>query len=198
MNVFISHNSRGKDSARLLAIALVEQGVNVWFDEWAIRPGDSITGGIETGLSEADVFVLVWSANAKKSNWVGTEVRAYLRRRVDDETLRIVPVMLDTTPLPTLVADYRGFSLDSGKTMDEIASEITGKPSDVEIARRLQEKLLDLMWDRSSGGDPLPYLVCPKCGSPELERSEQYDRRHEANYYVIQCQKCGWLDSTEV
>jgi hypothetical protein len=58
MNVFISHNSSDKDTARLLAVALVEQGVNVWFDEWAIRPGDSITGGIETGLSEADVFVL--------------------------------------------------------------------------------------------------------------------------------------------
>ena len=197
MNVFISHNSSDKDTARLLAVALVEQGVNVWFDEWAIRPGDSITGGIETGLSEADVFVLVWSANAKKSNWVGTEVRAYLRRRVDDQTLRIVPVMIDSTPLPALVADYKGFSMTDGKTMEDIASEITGTPRDMEIARRLQTKLLDLTWEHSHG-DPLPFLVCPQCGSPELERSQQDDPKHERSYYVIQCKKCHWWESTEI
>jgi len=61
MNVFISHNKSDKETARFLAIALVEQGANVWFDEWKIRPGDSITGGIEVGLSTADIFVLVWT-----------------------------------------------------------------------------------------------------------------------------------------
>lgn len=34
---------------------LVEQGVDVWFDEWELRPGDSIVGGIEEGLSNAGV-----------------------------------------------------------------------------------------------------------------------------------------------
>ena len=147
MNAFISHNTADKDMARLLAIALVEQDVNVWFDEWAIRPADSITGGIEKGLSEADIFVLVWSANTKTSNWVGSEISAYIRRRVDNQTLRIVPVMIDGTPLPTLVADYRGFTVTGGTKMEDIAAEIIGKPSDIEIARRLQVKLIDLTYE---------------------------------------------------
>jgi hypothetical protein len=197
MNVFISHNKADKATARLLALALVEQGVNVWFDEWSLQPGDSITGGIEQGLSQADVFVLVWSVDARASNWVGTELRAYLRRRVDDDNLRIVPVMVDTTPLPALVADYKGFKVQPDTGMGQIAFEITGRPSDVEIARRLQVRLLELTNSHTSG-DPLPFLVCPSCGSPKLKRSQATDSQHDRSYYVIECQVCKWTEWTEL
>jgi len=111
MFVFISHNSADKADARLLATSLVQRGANVWFDQWSIRPGESIAAGIESGLERSDVLVLIWSSNAAKSNWVGLELRAYLHRRAANETLRIVPIMLDATPLPALVADFRGYSL---------------------------------------------------------------------------------------
>ena len=55
-----------KSTARLLVMALVEQGEDVWFDEWEIRPGESITGGIEEGVSTCDAFILIWSESAKK------------------------------------------------------------------------------------------------------------------------------------
>ena len=156
MHVFISHNKVDKETALFLAVALEEQGANVWFDDWQLLPGDSIIGGIEAGLSNADVFILVWSSNASISKWVGTEVRAYLRRRVDDESLRIVPVMIDATPLPTLVADYRGFILDHVTSPYIIAFEITGKPSDDERARRLQNRLMELTANHCCAEDPLP------------------------------------------
>jgi TIR domain len=91
------HNAADKDLARLLAEAFDLLEVDAWFDEWKIRPGDSIAGGIEEGLSTADVFLLLWSEASAGSNWVGAEVNAYLHRRVADETLRIVPVILDET-----------------------------------------------------------------------------------------------------
>jgi hypothetical protein len=197
MKVFISHNEANKDTARLLAIALVEQGVSVWFDEWAIRPGESIAGGIEKGLSDSDVFALVWSAAANASNWVGTEMRAYLHRRVADDTLRIIPVMIDNTPLPSLIADYKGFRLDTATRLEAVAAEITGRPADVEIARRLQNRLLELTENHASPGDPLPYIICPRCGSDELERSQPIDYEHDEAYYVIECRKCNWLEWTQ-
>ncbi|HEY0152954.1 MAG TPA: toll/interleukin-1 receptor domain-containing protein [Longimicrobium sp.] len=61
MKAFISHNAADKETARLLASRLVERGIDVWFDEWQLRPGDSITGGIETGIGECDTFVTLWS-----------------------------------------------------------------------------------------------------------------------------------------
>lgn len=196
MQVFISHNKADAETARLFATTLAERGVGVWFDEWDLRPGDSIMEGIENGLANADVFVLFWSAPAAASQWVGTEVRAYLRRRVDDGTLRIVPMMLDENPLPVLVAEYRGFRVNKDADLDHAAAEITGTKTNRELIRRLQERLLDLTVDIPSS-DPLPYFVCPKCGSDKLQRSTQADRRGD-EYYCIACQECKWHEATEV
>jgi TIR domain len=196
MKAFICHNKADKVTARMIASALVQQGVDVWFDEWKIRPGESITGGIEAGLTDANCFVLVWSQHASKSNWVGTELRAYLRRRVDDQTLRIVPFMLDETPLPALVADYKGFKIDPATPIEDIAQEITGNPSDVQVAQLIQTRLIHLMQRKSKKGDPLPYLACPQCASTKLHRDIRFSSTDD-EYYVIQCDDCGWYDWTQ-
>ena len=192
MATFISHNKEDKEYARSLAVALAEQGENVWFDEWNIRPGESLTGGIEDGLDKSDIFVLIWSEAAALSNWVGTEIRAYLRRRVDDSSLRIIPIMVDDTALPTLVADYRGFVLDEPATILEIASQICGTTSEAELVQRLNRRLHDLTYDSTATNDPLPYLRCPECGNEKLKRSMATDHRRDDNYYFIQCPSCGW------
>jgi hypothetical protein len=183
--------------ARLLAMALVEHGENVWFDEWNLRPGDSLVGGIEDGLAKADVFVLIWSAAAAESNWVGTEMRAYLRRRVDDNSLRIVPVMVDDTPLPTLVADYLGFSARTKSAMGNIASKICGSPSEAALVQRLKQRLHDLTFDGDATNDPLPFKRCPNCGEDSFDRSTLTDYARDEVYYVIGCKKCGWGESTQ-
>jgi len=139
--VFISHNAANTADARLLAVALVEQGSDIWFDEWHIRPEDSITAGIQAGLEMSNVFVLLWSQAAAKSHWVGAEISAYLHRRIEDQTLRIVPVRCDTTRLPTLVADYRGFDVKSPADFKRVATEIAGTRADLEIASILQRRL---------------------------------------------------------
>lgn len=131
MNVFISHNSADKNAARMLALALRRLAATVWFDEWHIAPGESIVSGIESGLGRCEIFVLLWSNNARSSSWVSMELRAYIRRRVDDETLRIVPLMLDETPLPLLVAEYRGFKCTADATaMEAIAQQLVLSPAE--------------------------------------------------------------------
>jgi len=41
---FISHNKKQKPLARLLATTLAANGQSVWFDEWNLKPGDSLIG----------------------------------------------------------------------------------------------------------------------------------------------------------
>jgi hypothetical protein len=196
VHAFISHNKADKEMARSLAIALIEQGADVWFDEWNLRPGDSLIGGIEAGLASANVFIVLWSKHAKKSSWIRTEMYASLCAKVADETLRIVPVMLDKTALPHLLRDHNGFS--GAANMVEVAAKIVGKIADRELMMRLQERFFSLTQGIARGGDPLPYRICPNCGSENLERSDSWDFDRDDHYYLICCKECKWQDGTEV
>ena len=79
----------------------------MWFDEWEVRPGDSIQGAVDRGLSGFEVFVLLWSDAASRSRWVQLEMRTAVARWLGSSSLRVVPVLLDRTPVPTLLADLR-------------------------------------------------------------------------------------------
>lgn len=197
MRAFISHNKADKTTARALATLLVAQGVDVWFDEWEIKPGQSLTGGIEEGLAGSDAFILVWSGLAHASKWVGTEVRAYVRRRVDDETLLVIPIIVDDTALPVLVADYRGFDLSNGTiTLEQVAEQIAGNPGNVELAQILQTKLNTISREATEG-DPFGVVVCPSCASANLHRHSATDYARDDVYYLIDCKDCGWSDWTQ-
>ena len=41
-DVFLSHSAKDKPVVRDVAEPLRKDGLRVWFDEWEIRPGDSI------------------------------------------------------------------------------------------------------------------------------------------------------------
>lgn len=198
MNVFISHNRADKEFARSLATALAAMGAGVWFDDWEVEPGSSLTGGIEQGLKWADTFVLVWSAAAAKSRWVGLERAAFVRRMVDEQGLRIIPLMLDDSELPALVADYKGFHYRAGEDILTIAAAIVGggaAPDELELAQVLQHRLLEIAEDHLGREDPFGVVVCPRCGSRDLRRSSASN--DDRTILMIDCNACHWRDWTE-
>lgn len=192
MIVFISHNKDDKTTARLLATAIIEAGVSVWFDEWELRPGDSIVGGIEDGVTRCDVFVLMWSKSAKKSDWVGTELRAMLTRSVAGAQTRIVPISLDKTQLPSLVAEYKGFDLAVISDLRRIAGEITGITNRKEIAHLLQRRLHELADSELEPDNPVRVVVCPECASKNLDIKRDFDYLSEKDAYFVMCGDCSW------
>ena len=70
-DVFLSHSSKDKTIVRDIAERLKKDGVKVWFDDWELKPGDSIPSKIEEGLERSRVLVLCMSANAFGSDWAG-------------------------------------------------------------------------------------------------------------------------------
>jgi hypothetical protein len=61
-DVFISHASEDKDTfIRPLAIALKSLGISVWYDEFSLELGDSISRSIDKGLSESAYGLVVIS-----------------------------------------------------------------------------------------------------------------------------------------
>jgi hypothetical protein len=61
-DVFLSHSAKDKAVVRPLAERLRQDGLKVWFDEWVLKPGDSIPAKIEDGLEHSRVLVLCMSA----------------------------------------------------------------------------------------------------------------------------------------
>src|SRR5207244_3561474 len=62
--VFISHSAGDADWARSFAQALKERGVTVWFDEFDLRPGESVRDALEAGLRSSDVLVALLDADS--------------------------------------------------------------------------------------------------------------------------------------
>ena len=135
--IFLSHNAGDKSDVRRLAAAIAVTGARVWFDEWEIRPGDSIPGAIDQGLTQFNVFALAWSDAAATSQWVRTEMDAAVTRWVSDSMLRIVPVVLDRTPIPTLLASLRYVDATDGEYV-RVARELLGIESDAEFRMAVQ------------------------------------------------------------
>ena len=68
-DVFLSHSTRDKAVVRGVAEPLLQDRLKVWFDEWVVKPGDSIPAKIEEGLEHSRALVLCMSANAFGSDW---------------------------------------------------------------------------------------------------------------------------------
>jgi hypothetical protein len=74
-DVFISHASEDKDAiARLLAIALQERGLRVWYDEFTLHVGDSLRRSIDNGLSNSRFGVVILSPNFFAKEWPQEEL----------------------------------------------------------------------------------------------------------------------------
>jgi predicted nucleotide-binding protein len=72
--VFISYSNKDRDFAEKLAADLRASGVGVWFDQWEIKVGDSITQKINDGIHDNDYLAVVLSPDSVASPWVRKEL----------------------------------------------------------------------------------------------------------------------------
>lgn len=105
-DVFLSHSTVDKSMVRALAYRLKQDHLKVWFDEWVLKPGDSIPSKIEEGLDRSRVLVLCLSANAFGSDWAQLESGTYRFRDPLNRNRRFIPLRLDDTPIKGSLAQF--------------------------------------------------------------------------------------------
>jgi hypothetical protein len=129
-DVFVSHAHEDRDRAQPLAIALREHGMNAWFDQWEIQPGDSIVQKIfEEGLKNCKVFLVLLSRASIQSRWVREELDVALVRRLEGTT-KVVPILLEPCELPTALKPLAWVDMADG--IDQVVRKI----ADVAFGRR--------------------------------------------------------------
>ena len=105
-DVFLSHSAKDKALVRPFAERLRADGLKVWFDEWELKPGDSIPAKIEEGLEHSRVLVLCMSANAFGSDWAQLESATFRFRDPLNKERRFIPLRLDDAPIRGSLAQF--------------------------------------------------------------------------------------------
>jgi len=115
-DVFISHASEDKGSfVAPLANILREMGVKVWYDEFTLRPGDSLSRSIDYGLSSSRFGIVVLSKGFMSKGWPEYELRGLITKEIGkkkvilpiwhnvskDEVLKFSPPLVDKFALDT-------------------------------------------------------------------------------------------------
>jgi hypothetical protein len=198
-NVFLSYNSADKSYVRQLAAAIALTGAVVWFDEWTIRPGDSIPGAIDQGLAGFNTFAIVWSEAASKSRWVKTEMEAAVARWINDDAIRLVPVLLDETPLPALLGSLRYIDGTDGDQL-RVTRELIGIESETAFRRAVQAFIDEAGLEFREFWGVGVLVACPRCGATpdNLEGWEEVDWQRDDRYMGARCRVCGWSDGSEM
>ena len=93
-DVFLSHGSKDKAMVREIANRLKADGLRLWFDEWMLKPGDSIPAEIEKGLEHSCVLVLCMLANTFGSDRAQLESGTYRFRDPLNKERRFLPLSL--------------------------------------------------------------------------------------------------------
>jgi hypothetical protein len=147
-DAFVCHASEDKDAfVRPLAELLREQHIEVWYDEFSLRVGDSLRRSIDLGLSQSRFGVVVLSPHFFNKQWSQWELDGLVARHNSGSSDVILPIWHqvsrdDVLAYSPSLADK--IAVDSCLGLDEVvrrlAAVIRPDGSTLVIAR---EHLLD-------------------------------------------------------
>ncbi len=93
-DVFISYSSKDKEVADALCAQIEQQGYSCWIAPRDILPGEDWARSINTAITAAKVFIVIYSRNSCESSQVPKEIGIAGAR-----DLSIIPYKIDDTPL---------------------------------------------------------------------------------------------------
>lgn len=100
--VFISYSRTDRDAVDQAVDLLRAGGVRVFLDIASIEFGDRWKDALQEALRRCERVMVFWSRAAAASEWVEREWRCAL-----ELGKRIVPTLLDLTPLPAELAEFQ-------------------------------------------------------------------------------------------
>jgi|CXWK01.1.fsa_nt_gi hypothetical protein len=127
-DVFISHASEDKEEVvRPLAKAIRAGGLDVWYDEYELRIGDSLRRKIDHGLARSRFGVVVLSDAFFNKGWTNYELDGLVTRTVSGEQI-LLPIWHNITKQRLIeyspsLADKVARSTTT-HTVEQIAAEI--------------------------------------------------------------------------
>jgi hypothetical protein len=180
MRVFISHSRINKRRALRIASAVLNLGVQVWYDEWDILVGHNLADQIYAGIASSDYVLILLTRASVRSQWVKEELDFAKTQEIERRGTILVPLLCEDCEIPPALrskvyADFRS-SFDSG--VRQLTSLF-----------RSGLKTLGLQALRSIESDIIMPLHCHKMitelfGETQARYSLEGDARRESDEYV--------------
>jgi len=103
LKVFISYSTKDLNVVEFARTMLSGPSVEVFVAEYSAAPGTPLSPAIITAIKQCDLFLLLWSDNARTSEWVPQEIGI-----AKGENKQIIPVVLqpDLRP-PGFISDLK-------------------------------------------------------------------------------------------
>lgn len=127
-DAFISHATEDKaDVARPLAERLKRRRVEVWYDEFTLRPGASLRQSIDHGLAKSRYGIVILSPNFFGKGWPEWELNGLVQRHLEGSQRVLLPIWHQVTR--EMVASYSPSLADivaikSDMGLDEVVRQI--------------------------------------------------------------------------
>jgi len=107
-NVFLSYRSVNRAWVLNLYDILTELGHKVFLDQYVMKPSDILIDTLEEALEKSQSGILIWSNEARDSDWVKKEYNVLEKKATDDKDFYFIPVRINHVKLP-LFASSRIF-----------------------------------------------------------------------------------------
>ena len=92
-DAFICHASEDKDDfVRPLADLLTQQHIDVWYDEFSLSVGDSLSQKIDQGLGKSKFGIVVLSPSFFNKPWAKRELKGLTAREIFEKQDIILPI----------------------------------------------------------------------------------------------------------
>jgi hypothetical protein len=127
-DLFISHASEDKDAlVRPLAGSLRDLGMSVWYDEFELRPGDSLRQSLDRGIATSKHGLVVLSPAFIGKPWTQWELNGIVGRLVNDGS-RLIPIWHNierklVSSFSPSIADIIAITT-AGKRIGQLAQEV--------------------------------------------------------------------------
>ena len=138
IKVFVSYAKEDKRIAQKLVKLLSDGGVDIWFDEKELNPGDYWESKIKKAIRESHAVVLCLSQTAvKKRGFFQVEVRTALDTalKIPSDTAYLIPVRLDDCEVPENLREMQWVDFEGGRCVRKIMSQLRDIANKIELAK---------------------------------------------------------------
>jgi len=92
-HAFLCYGFEDTELAKKLALAMMAKGIDTWWANWSIGPGESLRQKVDEGLGDCTHFIALLTPTSINRPWVNLEMDAGLMKKLEDHAhYRFIPV----------------------------------------------------------------------------------------------------------